>query len=225
MQFYAALLAGMLGAFPMALYADVSFPVPDNFELHIVADDMEFNGMTMAVSGFSTTRNPVEVESFYSEAWGEDIRKASINKLVVLSHIDDDLLYTVQFNEPEEPQFQLQGFLAISNLPGMRSEKDFSYGKGFPMLSDTKVVNDMKTHDMGKHNRMLWLTNKSSVTTNFNFYKREFIGDGWSVINSENRLREKEAGLALARSGEKLNISIIGKNALTQVMAIVTEYK
>ena len=225
MPFYAALLTVMLLACPVALHADVSFPVPDEFELHIVADDMEFNGMTMAVSGFSTSRNPTEVESFYRDAWGDEIRKARMNDLVVLSHINDDLLYTVQFNQPEQPQMQLQGFLAISNLPGMRSAKDFSYGKGFPMLSDTKVVNDMKTHDMGKNNRMLWLTNKSSVTTNFNFYRREFVNDGWSVIHSENRLRNKEAGLALSRSGENLNISIIGKNSLTQVLAIVTEYK
>ncbi|WP_041523879.1 hypothetical protein [Gilvimarinus agarilyticus] len=225
MSFHVALLTFLLVASPLAFCDDISFPVPDYFDLHVVADDMEFNGMNMAVSGFSTTKTAEEVELYYRKEWGEEFRKGRMDKLVVLSHIDDGLLYTVQFNESKNEHLQLQGFLAISNLPGMRSERDMRFGEGFPMLSDTKVVNDMKSNDLGRNNRMLWLTNKSSVTTNYNFYRREFTNDGWSVVHSDNLLREKKAGLALSRSGEMLNISIVGKSSLTQVLAIVTEYK
>lgn len=197
------------------------FPVPDFFNLHIVADQMQFNGVAMSVSGFTTTKARAEIEKFYREHWQEQIRVVEVDGLHVISHLNQDLLYTVQFTVNQDPGSIIEGFISLSNLPTVSKANKIILGHDFDMPGGTEVINDMTSDDGGKKTRMLWLHNTLTVSANVSFYQRKLQADGWTTTFKSETDRQT-GGLIVKKDNSEMNVTVTRVNGVTQLLVIQT---
>lgn len=197
------------------------FPVPEFFNLHIVADQMQFNGVAMSVSGFSTTKPRQAIEAYYRQQWQDKIRVVEVQGLHVISHLDDGLLYTVQFTAPNDDGGLIDGFISLSNLPTVSKQNKIELGQGFAKPSGTDVLNDMTSNDGGKRTRMLWLHNRLSVAANVGFYQRNLESDGWltTFVNDSER---QVGGLIVKKGNTEMNVTVKRSSGSTQILVIET---
>ncbi|MGZ9899912.1 hypothetical protein [Shewanella gaetbuli] len=211
------LLVSLLAA--PAFAAQVYFPIPAFFKLHVVADKMEFNSVTMSISGFNTSKSAAEIYAFYHKEWHGEINSSAYGDWTIYSHIKDGILYTVQF---KQQQLATLGFIALSNLPGVQSSKLADLGEGFPMPQNTLVANDIKANDAGRMSRVLLLTNKHSVNSNFKYYQRTLTMQGW-IIQHQQPSANNKAGLVLAKNNTSLNIVIVNDGNLSNIQVVSIE--
>lgn len=197
------------------------FPVPEFFSLHIVADQMQFNGVAMSVSGFTTTRSAKDIEAFYRQQWQEEIRVVEVDGLHVISHLSKGLLYTVQFTLNPHPGSLIEGYVSLSNLPTVSKSNRITLGRGFAMPGGTEVLNDMTSDDGGRKTRMLWLHNKLSVSANISFYQRRLQSEGWTTTFLQEGDRQA-GGLIVKKGNTEMNVTVTRVNGVTQLLVIQT---
>ncbi|SEH81045.1 hypothetical protein SAMN05660691_01606 [Rheinheimera pacifica] len=204
-----------------AMASQREFPVPEFFNLHIVADQMQFNGVAMSVSGFTTAKSAKDIETFYRQQWQDEIRVVEVEGLHVISHLHKGLLYTVQYSINQQPSSIIEGFISLSNLPTVSKVNKITLGSGFAMPGGTEVLNDMTSDDGGRKTRMLWLHNKLSVSANVAFYQRRLESDGWisTFVQDANR---QAGGLIVKKGNTEMNITVTRVNGVTQLLVIQT---
>lgn len=195
---------------------NVHFPIPKFFKLHIVADEMNYNSVTMSISGFDTNKSATDILEFYTKEWDGEIKTSHYGEWIIYSHLKEGILYTVQF---KENKLSITGFIALSNLPGVQSKKLKRLGDGFPMPKNTKVANDIRTNEAGRMSRMLLLTNSQSVNSNYEYYRRILSMQGWE-IQYEEKFSKNRAGLVLAKNNSTLNVVILKDNKKSNIQAI-----
>ncbi len=225
MQVLKLLLQGLVLSFACVCYTAMAaqrvFPVPEFFNLHIVADQMQFNGVAMSVSGFTTTKSRTDIEAYYRQQWQEQIRIVEVDGLHVISHLNKGLLYTVQYTINQAAGSLIEGFISLSNLPTVSKANKITLGSGFSMPGGTEVLNDMTSDDGGKKTRMLWLHNKLSVSANVSFYQQRLGSDGWLTTFVHNTGRQA-GGLMVKKGNTEMNITVTRVNGVTQLLVIQT---
>lgn len=218
-----AVLLAFLVFVPAASALD--FPVPEFFELSIVAEDMSYSGVAMSVSRF-TSRQPVaEIRKFYARKWPET-RVVETDELFVISYLDEKkgLLFTVQvihadWRDLPEPE----GLLAVSDLPA-QLDKDPSKlpkkGKNFPLHISGQIINDMQFHDGRKRSRFLYITHKANARTIHEHYLRSMQKRGWTVVQSAFSASEHRGIIRLKKNNRHMDITLAFQTGETQMMAV-----
>ena len=218
-----AVLLVWLALVPAASALD--FPVPEFFDLSIVAEDMSYSGVAMSVSRF-TSRQPVaEIRKFYARKWPET-RVVETDELFVISYLDEKkgLLFTVQvlhadWRDLSDPE----GLLAVSDLPA-QLDKDPSKlpkkGKNFPLHITGQVINDMVFHDGRKRSRFLYIAHKANARTIHEHYLRSMQKRGWSVSHSSFDVSGHKGIIRLKKNNRHMDITLAFQAGKTQMTAV-----
>ncbi|NVJ51654.1 MAG: hypothetical protein HWE13_00690 [Gammaproteobacteria bacterium] len=202
----------------------ILFPVPDSFELNIIADQLNFNGFELQPVAFKTSDSIEEIEQYYLKQWTrEGIKYADIPGWRIISHLEDGMLYTVQIEVVKEGLRRegSVGYLGISNLPSIKKDPG-ELGDGFPKLSNTMVLNDIKQNDLGREARTLWMVNDQSITRNLNHIENWFRNQGW-LTQASLEMTKDAAGLIMNKDNQKLDLSIQRFGAKTHILAVQSE--
>ncbi|WP_065188323.1 hypothetical protein [Shewanella woodyi] len=196
----------------------LTFPIPKFFKLNVIADDLNFNGANMSMTGFETNKTAEDIFHFYQQEWDGKINTSYFGNWIIYSHLKKGLLFTVQFKQ--KGQLQISGILALSNLPGIQSEDFAHLGKGFPMPKDTKVANDIKADDGGRLSRTLLLINKQSLQSNFKFYQNKLSNEGWTIQYQQKTPASRSAAMLLAKDNSTLNLMMEYSDGETKIQAV-----
>lgn len=207
---------------PLAYALD--FPVPDFFELSVVAEDMSYSGVALSVSRFNSSRNVTEIRRFYEHQWPET-RAVESDDLFVLSHLDvkDGLLYSVQIQSDWRQQTTPEGYLSVSNLPAILTGNKpvpLNKGKGFPVHITGTVINDMVFHDGLRNSRFLYLTHTANARTIYDHYQTSLKNRGWSVLSADLDKREHKGIVRLQKGAKRMDITLSFNDSETQMTAV-----
>lgn len=191
--------------------------IPDFAQAQVVSDGMNFNGMDMVIVQFKTDHSFEDVETYYRDNVDE-IKVTAAGQWRVISWLDNKKLNTVQV--AFDPLLKIHhGFIALSNLP-LSLENKVQLGKGFPALNKSEFQNDIKAVDLNKKSRTVYLTNRSSVFDNINFYKNHYKNKGWKV-QQESFNRQRTSGtLLLGKQGDEINLTANRIKKLTNIVAV-----
>lgn len=202
----------------------VDIPIAKNMQIQVVADELSFNTLQMGIVQFKTNNSPSSIVKFYKRA--KEIKIAEFDYWEVISWLDDEQLVTVQITY-DEMQNLTHGFIGVSDLPTkIKSNKSRSVniGKGFPSLSNSEFINDIKATDLNKISRTIWLSNNRSVLDNLKFYQRHYKSKGWSLDYIDNNPK-KSGGLLMRKGADELNLTaqIDLSTGKTQVITVLVE--
>ena len=202
------------------------FPVPE-FKLTWVAADMLYNGTPMQMRRFDSTESPQAILDYYRREWkATSQRRGSIEYDVgewkAIAVLRERCFYTVQVQRGAGGG--AVGLLGVSQLQNPAQVREA--GKGFPMMSGSKVVNDFSYRDPGKPGRTILLMNAYSPATNADFYRRSMEGDGWRLIADQavpmRGSTEQAYAMTLKRGMNEANMTISrsagGSSVLVNVM-------
>jgi|GEM_PF-4473413 len=223
MRFFIAFMVLLLSSVH-ANAGKILFPVPDSFELNVIADEVNFNGFDLQPVAFRTPDSLAEIEKYYLKEWTrEGIKYADIPGWRIISHLEDGMLYTVQIEVRKDglKREGSAGYLGISNLPSLKDDIG-ELGEGFPKLSNTFVLNDIKQNDLGKKARTLWMVNDQSVQRNISHIESWFNRNGW-LTQKNQKLSSEAAGLIMNKNNEKLDLSIQKIGDKTHILAVQSE--
>lgn len=204
---------------PLRAWADdwPSIPVPSKSRMEWVAKDMRFNGVPMRVQHFVSSADPADVLSYYRQRWGG--LGASIENTMgpwrVIGRQENAYYLTVQIKP--RGRGGTEGFLGVSRLPALKSPPRL--GVGFPMMEDSRVLNDIENRDPGQQARTLLLDNRFSVESNALFYREQFIHQGWSRVEDRTLQVGRARVVVFKRSGEEAMLTLQGDGHKTIVTA------
>jgi len=161
---------------------------PDGAKVVIVADDMEFNGIPMAVWELRWKETPEKLRAYYRKDWESRSDKvyeseAGIWKIIATS--EGGCFYTVQTRAVSDGSHALIG---VTRKP---TSARAANGSGYPMLSGSKVLNDLRHKDGARNARTLLLTNSFSPDANAGYYRSALGNSGWQTILDRSVFTEK----------------------------------
>jgi hypothetical protein len=202
------------------------FPVPD-FKLTWVASDMLYNGMPMQMRRFDSSETPQAILDYYRREWKATSQRRGaieydVGEWKAIAVLRERCFYTVQVQRGAGGG--ATGLLGVSQLQNPAQVREA--GKGFPMMSGSKVVNDFSHRDPGKPARTILLMNSFSPATNADFYRRSMEGDGWRLIVDQvvpmRGGNEQAYAMTLKRGMNEANMTISrsggGSSVLVNVM-------
>lgn len=214
-----------LAVFPLAILisfgsaqADDDFPVPPDATLTAVADKMNYEGMTLQIRKFEVDLTVEQVLAFYRAEWKDEFVEDDMPPWKMISSKQGNKFYTVQAQPAGRGSSW--GYLGISDLP-RALEKRGSIGdkkKFFPMMSGSQIVNDMQHHDIGKQARMLLITNRFSVTSNAEYYRDHYTGNGWSTVIDDSGEPGKSHVLMFQQGSKTVNLTIDQADGKTNIV-------
>lgn len=200
------------------------FPVPDFFNLSVVAEDMSYSGVAMSVTRFSSARGVSDIEEFYISSWPET-RVSKFDRLFVISYLneEDGILYAVQVDGEWQDRSRVEGFLSVSDLPRRVSDDNSSMpelGLDFPLHASAKVVNDMSFNDGMRKSRFLYITHRANAKTIFDHYQRALLRRDWIELGSQFSPSEHFGVLRFQREERRLDLTIKFMDSKTQMTAV-----
>jgi hypothetical protein len=200
---------------------------PDNAKISIVTEDTVFNGVPMKMWEMVASQSKEEVLAFYRKEWEKPAIKGApgyteyeFNEWKVISRMEDDYLLTVQVMDV--PPGRSMSLIAMSTLPIAKNLP--APGKGFPLLSESNVFNDIKSVDGNKESRTIVAQNKRSVADNIRFYRREFRRKGWVELTQKQEPHEKAGALMFDKKNKELNLSVTRSDKLTSIVAVIVTH-
>jgi hypothetical protein len=200
-----------------------AFPLPGESTTSMVAQDMVMNGVPMAIKELRSKQAPEQVQRFFLEYWktqGQRVLENKINDWQTLATQDGPCFFTVQTKPGDRGG--TYALLGVTRAPEGVSRAP---GSGFPMMSRSRVFNDLAHKDGPKSARTLLLDNEFSAESNAVFYRNTLAAQGW-----ENRLdRQVDTGRVRShvqvwqRQFEELSLTIASNDGMTRVVANVVD--
>jgi hypothetical protein len=157
------------------------FPIPKKLKAESVAQQMDFNGIPMAIRRIEGEQSPESVLAFYREKWAATAKlrgpeEYPVGPWKVIASLRENCFYTVQVKP-----FGKGGVEGLLGLTAM-TDKDVVREK-VPTLTGSTVLNDISHNDGGKTARTVLIKNRYTTAANTDFYRRNLTGDGWIVTN------------------------------------------
>jgi hypothetical protein len=166
------------------VFAAPKFPPPPGSKIGLIAERMVINGIQMDVRQFNSKRSVEEVLEFYREFWPKGTEEKpgytetdALEPWQIITRVEEGYLMTVQVTQAG--QKGSSGLLGISNLPDPENLPEL--GKNIPKMSGSKIINDIKTRDVGKNGRTVGLINDFTVENNANFYRDYYTSRGYGL--------------------------------------------
>ena len=195
-----ALAAGVASCAPM--------PVPASGTLQSVAEEMVVNGLPMSIRVMNTAQTPQQVLAFYRAAWpnrpGQQVNvEDRIAPWDVISTRKDGCFYSVQVQQGKRGTIALLGVSRSVDTPAVA-------GADFPAMAGTRVINDMRSDDLGKVGRLLILSNQFSGSGNATFYRDQMRSSGWTLVKESTPKRGNPQAIVqvFRRGGSWADVSI-----------------
>jgi hypothetical protein len=181
---------------------------PQNAKVLVVASNMVMNGVPMAINELRWNEPPEQLLRFYRSRWealGQKVFETPVGEWRTLGTLDGECYYTIQVKAAEDGSYALLG---VTRAP--RNAESAAPGKGFPMLSGSRVANDIEHKDGIKNARTLLLNNSFSIGANASFYLRALAGQGWDLMMDRSVATEKGPSRVLVwrRGGEEASMTI-----------------
>lgn len=200
------LLAGAAMAEKDALRECPEFPAPKKAKLEAVAQQMEFNGIPMAIRRIESEEAPQAILAFYRDKWAATEKSRApaeypLGPWQVIASMRENCFYTVQVKPFGKNGSE--GFLGLTAPPGKLAVKE-----DLPMLPGSAVLNDLAHNDGGKTARTVLLRNGFSTTTNADFYRRNLGDLGWRVTNHYRLDQPNQKGDVLVMKNGVREVSV-----------------
>ncbi|MBF0265293.1 MAG: hypothetical protein HQL46_08470 [Gammaproteobacteria bacterium] len=203
---------------------DWSFPAPKGAQVQWVSDETNLNGIKLKGRRFTSTQSVEEIINFYRDLWEQKIAQTEFGEWILLSHKNEELLYTVQVKKGNDGGST--GLLGVSDIAeSMKIENRKELAKNFPKLHGSQVINDMKMNDPGKDGKLIYLTNKLSVSSNVNYYKNHYKNNDWTVTVDKSLGFSAPHTLVFAKGKDRINMIIARKDGQTNVVANIVNKK
>lgn len=185
-----------------------SQPYPDGARILIVASHMVMNGVPMAVNELRWKEPPEQLLRFYRGRWeglGQKVFEAPVGEWRTLGTLDGECYFTIQVKAAEGGSYALLGATRAPATAAPRTP-----GSGFPMLSGSRVANDLEHRDGIKNARTLLLNNTFSIEANASFYRNALAGQGWQMMLDKAVATEKGPSRVLVwrRGAEETSMTI-----------------
>ncbi len=187
------------------------FPEP-KAKLEWVAPFMVYNGIPMSVRRFDSELTPAEILAFYRRAWsGGPPNMAPVEGEAApwqtIAIARGKCFFTVQVQAAGRTGST--GMLSVSQAPD--GPRVISPDHKLPMLSGSKVINDIEHSDDGKSARTLLLSNSFSPQSNADFYRQTLADQGWRPISSYQMETKNGPG-----------ITVVMKRGLAEASLVIT---
>lgn len=156
------------------------FPTPNAGRLEWVAPNLRYSGIPMQIKELVTPEPPERVLAFYRNRWSDAppfFHEYEVGDWKAIATMRARCFYTVQVKADGKGARALLGVSRRPDVPSARQP-----GAGFPMLSGSRVVNDIDHYDAGKTARTLLIMNNFPPETNAAYYRRTLKADGWVAI-------------------------------------------
>jgi hypothetical protein len=193
-----------------------SVAAPPHARLQTIAGNMTFNGLPMRIRQFHTARTPADVLKFYKRQWNGRYVLNTLGSWQVLGHKQDGYYESIQVR-PDG--MGAQGLIGVTALKDIST--DAVPGHGFARMDDSRTINDIVSHDLGKTSRTLILTNRFSVSSNALFYRKHMKDEGWRerIGNGADSNAGRGRVLKFHRGNESAIVIIGRSNGRTTVVA------
>lgn len=202
------------------------FPVPADAEKVVVADSMVFNGVPMKMWEIKALLAPHALKDFYISVWrgspkglkssapGHQIMET--DNMIVISRAENNYLFTVQIDKQAKAS---RAYLAISSIK--KNDKDeYVVGEGFPVLTGTRIVNDIKAVDIGKVSRTIVAVSDSPLPAVVGFYRSTLVKNGWVETTKAILIDSRGGALIFTKGGKEMNIALVPKNGTVNIVAV-----
>ncbi len=198
-------------------------PTPEDAKISVVSEDTIFNGVPMKMWEMNVNEKSEKVLDFYRKEWAKPTIKGAPgfteNKYgdwKLISRMEDEYLLTVQIKD--RPLNRTLALIAMSTLPMAKNLP--APGKGFPVLADTLVLNDIKSSDGNKDSRTIIAQNSRSVSENIKFYRRLFRRKGWTELTESLDPHPVAGMLMFDKRNKELNLTVTKSNKKTDIVAV-----
>ncbi len=196
------------------------FPEPDA-KLQWVAPYMLYNGIPMSVKRFDSEQRPADILAFYRRKWAAGPTGAAPVEYETgpwqnIAIARGKCFYTVQVQAAGRGSTGLLSVTEAEDRPRIVDSE-----KALPMMSGTRVINDIEHRDDGKNARTLLLLNTFSPETNADFYRRMLQDRGWQAISSYQMNTNKGPGITLVmkRGLAEASLVITRRGRETSILA------
>lgn len=200
-----------------------AFPLPDDAKATIVAQEMTVNGVPMAIKELRSRQAPAQVQRFFRDYWvaqKKAVLENTINGWQTLATQEGPCFFTVQTKVTE--QGGTYALLGVTRSPDGVSRTP---GSGFPMMSNSRVFNDLEHKDGRKMARTLLLDNSFTPEANAVFYRNALSGQGWQnmIDRKVDTGRGQSHVQVWQRGSEEVSLTIAQADGITQVVANVVD--
>lgn len=213
------LLAGMAEA-----KSQPDFPVPPAATVTWVGEDIVWNGIPMSVRKFTTSKSQLQIREFYKQQWKQPVAKGLPGYIEdvlpdawLISRMENGYLMTVQI----KTSGGTWGYLGITDLNDIDDKSKL--GKGFPHMSGSQIMNEVKHNDPYRNARTVLLTNNYSLPSNVEYYRSHYQGQGWNVIMDQGDDKGSTHTLMVTKRGSEVSLSIVKTSQGSQVVANIVE--
>lgn len=198
-------------------------PLPVEATASIVAQEMVMNGVPMSIKELRSRQAPEQVQRFFREYWkgqGQRVLENMINGWQTLATQDGPCFFTVQTKAGDKGG--TYALLGVTRSPDGPSRTP---GSGFPMMSSSRVFNDLAHKDGPKTARTLLLDNEFSPESNAVFYRNTLSAQGWEnmIDRKVNTERGRSHVQVWQRKTEELSLTIGQSDGVTRVVANVVD--
>ena len=219
-----AVLAGLMLALGIAPagHAD-AFPkleLPKSLQLTRVARAMRVNGLPTRIDAFQSEQGVAALSAYFRGQWGRQMTRTRVAPWTILAHREDDVLITVQIKRAA--MGHTRGLIAETRIfDALRKGRLDPPKAAFPMLADTRQVEDLQATDHGRASRTVVLRSQQSAAQNLDFYRAYFREHGYQPV-APGALAKNAAGgaMILNRGGEQLNVAVAETDAATVITIV-----
>lgn len=198
-------------------------PTPKDAKISVVSEDTIFNGVPMKMWEMNVNEKSEKVLNFYRKEWAKPTIKGApgfteneYGEWKLISRMEDEYLLTVQLKD--RPLNRTLALIAMSTLPMAKNLP--APGKGFPVLADTLVLNDIKSSDGNKDSRTIIAQNSRPVSENIKFYRRLFRRKGWTELTESLESHPLAGMLMFDKRNKELNLTVTKNNKKTDIVAV-----
>ena len=182
----------------------VMLPPQSGYEQKL-AEEMVVNGVPMQITNFKTRLSVEQVLRFYKNRWSNDFAESNHQEWLQITRYKGNYLITVQVKYADiiDNGFVTDGRLNISDFDDNKKVKL----RSFPMLHDSKIINDIETRDKGKLGRTLLFLNRQSSDDNADFYKKHYTQNNWRQVMAQ-QLGNKGRVYIFKKKDDEVTINI-----------------
>jgi hypothetical protein len=198
-----------------------NFPEP-KAKVQWVAPYMVFNGLPMSVKRFDSEQSPAQILAYYRNVWAAKGSAAPVENFVepwdTIGAVRGKCFFSVQVQAAGKTGST--GLLSATHMP--EGPRVIAADKTLPMMSGSKIINDIEHRDPGKTARTLLLTNSFSAESNADFYRRSLKGQGWQALSDQQISTAKGLGIAMILKRDLAEISMVFTRSGANTMVLAT---
>jgi hypothetical protein len=196
------------------------FPEP-KAAVQWVAPYMLYNGVPMSIRRFDSEQKPAEILAFYRQAWGGGAPSTLPVENIVepwqtIAVARGKCFFTVQV-QAAGPSGST-GLLSVTSTA--KGPRVIAADKVLPMMTGSKVLNDIEHRDDGKTARTLLLSNSFSPESNADFYRRTLADQGWKPVSSYQMQTKRGPGITLTMKRGLAETSLVFSRSGSQTTVL-----